>query len=123
MNDSPTKRFLKQSGKSFYGLGYCKRERCYELEKFRIWRERIADLMDVMDEEPKGVQQLALSKDGRNLLSFATFWVASTVAILTIISIAFGTVQTIYSVKQYNLAIAQACSAPGAMDALPQYCA
>ncbi|KAK3385306.1 hypothetical protein B0H63DRAFT_510156 [Podospora didyma] len=123
LNDAPTKSFLKQSERSFYGLGYCKRERCYELDKFRIWRERMADLIDVMNEEPRGVQQLALSKDGKNLLSFATFWVASTVAVLTIISIAFGTVQTVYSVKQYNLAIALACAGPEARAALPEYCA
>src|SRR5207244_8887795 len=26
LNDSPTKDFLKQNGKPFYGLGYCKRD-------------------------------------------------------------------------------------------------
>lgn len=122
LNDAPTKAFLRQQRVHFYGLGKCRRERCYELAKYEVWRERLANLIDVMSEEPRGMQQLALSKDGKNLLNFATFWVASTVAILTIISIAFGTVQTIYSIKQYNLAVAQACSAPDAATVLPKYC-
>ncbi|KAK4466255.1 hypothetical protein QBC42DRAFT_293602 [Cladorrhinum samala] len=122
LNDAPTKAFLRQQRIHFYGLGNCGRERCYELAKYEVWRERLANLVDVMSEEPRGTQQLALSKDGKHLLNFATFWVASAVALLTIISIALGTVQTIYSFKQYSLAVARACSAPDAATSLPRYC-
>lgn len=42
--------------------------------------------------------------DRRNKMNFATFWIAVLVLVLTIVSIACGTVSTLYSVKQYNLA-------------------
>jgi hypothetical protein len=122
LNDTRTKEFLQQNGKPFYGLGYCKRDRVYDVGRFYFWRDSIAELMEIMNEGPRGLQQLALSKDGKNAMTFATFWVATLVAILTIISIAFGTVQTVYSIKQYRLAVAQACAAPGAKEALAGYC-
>ncbi len=122
LNDAGTRDFLRQNGKPFYGLGYCNREQCYDLEKYSYWRGRVAELMEIMNEEPSGLQQLLLSKDGRNLLQFATFWVAVAVAILTIVSIVSGTVQTVYALKQYNLAVAQACATPGSAELLPRYC-
>ncbi|KAI1421670.1 hypothetical protein F5Y12DRAFT_688576 [Xylaria sp. FL1777] len=124
LNDRLTTKFLAQSGKDFHGLGYCSRPRdlCLDLGKFSIWRDRIAELVEVMNEEPKGLKQLALERDGRNFLPFITFWVAIAVALLSILNLPFAIVSMNYTIKQYNIALAQACSEPNAGNTLPQYC-
>ncbi|KAH8742785.1 hypothetical protein F5882DRAFT_423926, partial [Hyaloscypha sp. PMI_1271] len=58
----------------------------------------------------------------RNVAGWATFWIGILVLILTLVSIAFGTVSTVYAIKQYELALAQACSTEGAAQLLPNYC-
>ena len=112
LNDHLTKRFLAQNGKSFQGLGYCSRPRdkCLDIGSFNIWRDRIAELVEVMNEEPKGFKQLALEKDGRNFLPFFTFWVAIAVAFLAVLNLPFAIVSMNYTIKQYELALAQAVS-------------
>lgn len=124
LKDRLTTAFLAQNGKDFQGLGYCSRprDRCLDLGNFNIWRNRIAELVEIMNEEPKGLQQLALEKDGRNFLPFITFWVAIAVALLSLLNIPFAIVSMLYTIKQYDLALAQACSEPDARAALPQYC-
>jgi hypothetical protein len=117
--DAPTKGFLMQHGKTFDRLGYCKRPRNLSLGRYQYWQTHLRDLIDVFNEHPRGIQQLKLQRDGGNLMQFATFWMAAAVGILTIISIAFGIVQTIFSIKQYELARAQACTSPGAATAMP----
>lgn len=121
-DDRRTNSLLEEDGKPFNSLGDLGRDWCYNLEDFHYWRDRLADLMHIMSEEPMGLRQLALSDDGRNFLQFMTFWVAVAVAILTIISIASGTASTVYAAKQYHLAVAQACSIPDARNALSAYC-
>ncbi|KAF2969618.1 hypothetical protein GQX73_g4029 [Xylaria multiplex] len=112
LNDRLTTRFLAQNGKEFQGLGYCSRPResCLDLGKFDIWRDRIAELVEVMNEEPKGLKQLALEKDGRNFLPFITFWVATAVALLSLLNLPFAIISMHYTIKQYDLALAQAVS-------------
>ncbi|KAI0540844.1 hypothetical protein GGR58DRAFT_89922 [Xylaria digitata] len=124
LNDRLTTGFLAQNGKEFQGLGYCSRPResCLDLGKFDIWRDRVAELVEVMNEEPKGLKQLALEKDGRNFLPFITFWVAIAVALLSLLNLPFAVISTHYTIKQYDLALAQACSEPDAREALPYYC-
>ncbi|KAI8628745.1 hypothetical protein F5Y19DRAFT_112372 [Xylariaceae sp. FL1651] len=124
LNDRLTKTFLAQHGKDFQGLGYCSRPRdlCLDLAKFSIWRDRIAELVGIMNEEPKGLKQLALERDGRNLLPFVTFWVAIAVAVLSLLNLPFAILSMKYTIKQYELALAQTCSDPSAKDTLPQYC-
>ncbi|KAI0486780.1 hypothetical protein F4859DRAFT_466893 [Xylaria cf. heliscus] len=124
LNDRPTTTFLAQNGKDFQGLGYCSRPRdlCLDLGRFNVWRDRIAELVEIMNEEPKGLKQLALEKDGRNFLPFVTFWVAIAVALLSLLSIPFTIVSMFYTIKQFDLALAQACADPDTRDALPQYC-
>ncbi len=122
-NDAQTEAFLKRHEKPFYSLGYCGRTRVLDLSHYRYWRARVADLVDVMQEEPARVfDSSGWQKDGRNLLAVLTFWIAIGVALLTVISIAFGVVQTLYSIKQYNLALAQACSVEDAQRLLPGFC-
>ncbi|KAI0526412.1 hypothetical protein F5B22DRAFT_632898 [Xylaria bambusicola] len=124
LNDRLTTKFLAQNGKEFQGLGYCSRSRdiCLDIGNFKVWRERIAELVEVMNEEPKGLKQLVLEKDGRNLLPFVTFWVAVVVAFLSLLNLPFAMVSMNYSIKQYDLALAQACSEPNAQNTLPKYC-
>ncbi|KAH8895943.1 hypothetical protein GQ53DRAFT_819901 [Thozetella sp. PMI_491] len=129
IDDKDTKLLLEERGKSFNVLGNCKRKPKTKLADFDTWKYQIAELMDVMEEEPRGLRQLQLSKDGRNLLPFATFWIATGVAVLTVISIVVGVLSTVYAMKQYDLAllqydlsVAQACATPGAADLFPRFC-
>ncbi|KAJ2979998.1 hypothetical protein NUW58_g7060 [Xylaria curta] len=112
LNDRLTTTFLAQNGKDFQGLGYCSRPRdlCLDLGRFNIWRDRIAELVEIMNEEPKGFKQLALEKNGRNFLPFVTFWVAIAVALLSLLNLPFAIISMQYTVKQYDLALAQAVS-------------
>ncbi|KAK8103489.1 uncharacterized protein PG998_010522 [Apiospora kogelbergensis] len=124
LGDEMTNKLLQRHSKVLSGIGYCgsPRHKCLDLAKFSIWRDSMADLVEIMNEEPSGVRQLALESDGRNMLPFLTFWVAIVVATLGVLSIPFAIVSMKYTVKQYDLALAQACSAPGAQDSLPHYC-
>ncbi|KAK5636479.1 hypothetical protein RRF57_012191 [Xylaria bambusicola] len=131
-----TKRFLRSEHRIFNRLGYCGRERRMRLSDYRHWRERITVLKEVLEDPPKGHHQLVLDKERRNFLNWATFWIAFVVALLTIISIAFGIVGVVYSVKSYRialeslhvgvqqteLAIAMACTDTEMAARLPQYC-
>ncbi|KAJ9151751.1 hypothetical protein NKR23_g2943 [Pleurostoma richardsiae] len=127
--DDPTKRFLAKHKKPFYGLGFCNRPRKLELVEYRYWRNRIADLVDILKGPPVGLQQLRLERDGRNLLQFATFWIATAVGILTIVSIGIGVVSIVYSAKQYDLAVkqyelsvVQTCLDPSVRTQIPHIC-
>jgi hypothetical protein len=120
--DGPTSEFLSRQGKPFDSLGYCNRPRLLEMDKYVYWRDKIEDLIDLFNEPPRGLRQLKLDRTGRNLMQFSMFWIAAIVAVLTVFSIVFGSVQTVYAIKQYKLAIAQACSVPGAASQLPQFC-
>lgn len=124
LGDPLTKLFLQQNGKSFYGLGYCGRPRdsCLDLGHFQHWKHRIADLVEIMNQEPRGLKQLALERNGKNLLPFLTFWVAIGVALLAFLSIPFGIVSMYYSKMQYELARDQACLDPEARQSLSRYC-
>lgn len=90
--------------------------------RFNFWRGGIAELAEIMNEEPRGLKRLALEKDGRNLLPFVTFWMATSVALLTILNLPFAIVSMVYTIRQCGLALAEACARPGAKDSLPQYC-
>ncbi|GAW11893.1 hypothetical protein ANO14919_012460 [Xylariales sp. No.14919] len=139
-----TKKFLKRENKTFNRLGYCGRERRVRLSDYHHWRERIGALKEALDGPPKGYHQLVLDKEHRNFLNWATFWIAFVVALLTIISIAFGVVGIVFAVISYSIsvksyqiavdslaigiqqveiAIAMACVDAETAARLPQYCA
>ncbi|KAM7211921.1 hypothetical protein V8F06_012697 [Rhypophila decipiens] len=118
-----TKRFLAKHKKPFYGLGLCNRPRKLKLSDYSYWRGRVADLVYIASGPPLGVRQLKLSKQGDNLLQFATFWIATTVGVLTVVSIAIGVVGTVYgarqydlALKQYDLSVMQLCADPAARE-------
>ncbi|KUI58607.1 hypothetical protein VP1G_05900 [Cytospora mali] len=124
-----TKSFLRRHGKSFHGLGKCGRATQYDLQKYHYWRKEIGDLAEVLSQRPRGKAQFILNRDGTNTLDFWTFWTAIAFGILTIIGVATGVYSAVYAKKaldvetlQYQLALAQACSAPNATDLLPGFC-
>jgi hypothetical protein len=118
--DSRTENFLSQSKKTFYGLGNCGRPRKLDLREYNYWRDRLVELIRVSDEPPRNWWQLFT--DRRNKLQWATFWIAVLVLMLTLIGLAGSTVSAVYSIKQYNLALAQACLASEAAALLPGFC-
>jgi hypothetical protein len=128
-DDAGTKSLLQKEGVSFYSLGLCGRDRVLDLNKYQHWRAPLERLVELQSQPPSGLSQLRWNKDGRNALQFATFWIATTVAVLTIFSFAFGILSTMYAKKgydvamlQYELALAQACAAEGSALQLPSFC-
>ena len=128
-DDPGTKSFLRKEGKTFYSLGFCGRDRVLDLKEYHYWQEPISELVNMLKEPPRGLYQFSLDKDRKNMLQFATFWIATIVAILTILSFMFGVLSTIYTKKsyditvlQYKLALAQACSVVDATVQLPEFC-
>ncbi|KAK1828418.1 hypothetical protein QBC39DRAFT_151836 [Podospora conica] len=126
---APTESLLRKHRIPFYGLGYCGRPRRLELSKYPLWGARLEELSRVLDEPPVGLRQLGLGRGQRNLLQFATFWIAVTVAILTIVTFAVGVYSSVYAKKQYDLAVlqyklslAQVCLAPEAQVQLADFC-
>lgn len=119
--DQETKAFLTRQGRPFYGLGLCGRKLQYSLSQYPHWHARLADLVELFNEPPQRWRQILM--DRRDKVQWATFWIAALVLVLTIISIIFGVVSSVYAVKQYNLALAQACSGQDAQVQLPHFCA
>lgn len=117
----PTRKLLRREKKMpLYRLGFCDRARMLALADYDVWRARVANLVEVFNEPPRDLRQ-PLS-DRRNVMEWATFWIGMLVLILTLVSIAFGTVSTVYAIKQYELALAQACVAEGAAELLSRFC-
>ena len=106
--ENSTRRLLYKEGKrSFYSLGNCKRDRACDIQQFSYWRNEILDVLDVFNGPAHNLRQLLA--DQRNLSDLLAIWIAIFVALLTLISIGFGTIQTVFSIKQYNLAKKQTC--------------
>lgn len=104
--DQATKRLLAQERQlAFYGLGNCGRDRQEDLKGFRCWREQLAELDEVFNEPPQTWRQLVV--DRRKLVDWAAFWITAMVLLLTLVSIPCSIIQTVYTVKSYNLALAQ----------------
>ena len=115
-----TRAILGREGQPFYGLGNCGREMQYDMDKYQYWGKRLKDICNLFDEPPRHWRQLL--SDRRNMMDWATFWIGLLVLVLTIVSIVFGTVSTVYAIKQYELALAQACLMQDADRLLPQFC-
>jgi hypothetical protein len=118
--DDNTRQFLLREKKQFYGLGNCGRDRQLDLTKYILWRGRLCDVIEAFNEPPHQWRQLL--SDRRNMVDWVTLWVALLVLLLTLVSIAFGTLSTVFAIKQYNLAVAQACITDNAQRLLPNYC-
>lgn len=124
-----TKSFLRRHNKTFYGLGKCRREPQHELSQYGYWQQELAELADITSRAPRGRAQFILDKDGTNSMEFWTFWTAMAFGVLAIFGVATGVYSAVYArlaydvgVLQYQLALAQACSADNATDSLPGFC-
>ena len=107
--DRATKRLLSQEGQlAFYGLGSYGRHRKEALGEFRFWRGQLLDLNEVYNESPQTWRQLVV--DQRNKVEWAAFWITVMVGLLTLVSIPCNIIQTLFSIRQYNLALAQAAT-------------
>ncbi|OCK81912.1 hypothetical protein K432DRAFT_380863 [Lepidopterella palustris CBS 459.81] len=110
--DPKTEAFLEEEKVQFWTISPSESARATELDEFKYWRSNLAQLSSLFNGPPETFIQSLL--DTRNIPQFATLWVAIFgVFFLTII---FGVLSTVYSVKQYRvaiksyeLALAQAC--------------
>lgn len=127
-DDVATRRYLADEERPFYLLGSCNREDYRDLAHYRYWRRGLSQLLNVIEEEPSGFRQFMLDREHRNFRDVTTFWLA--VVVIIFHTLGFGIVSNVFAARahqvarmQYNLELAQACSAPGASTSLPQYCA
>ncbi|KAF2010598.1 hypothetical protein BU24DRAFT_61421 [Aaosphaeria arxii CBS 175.79] len=112
VGDEDTEAFLQDQNIQFWN-DYSARESGFRgLDDFKYWKHRLTQLLTLYHGPPETVIQTLL--DTRNVSQFATLWVA--IFGVFFLTILFGVLSTIYSVKQYNvavksyeLAIAQAC--------------
>ncbi|KAI0818374.1 hypothetical protein GGR55DRAFT_72876 [Xylaria sp. FL0064] len=126
-DDAPTQHYLEEEGRPFYLLGSCNREDYHDLAHYRYWHKGLSQLLGVIEEEPPGLKQFMLDREHRNFREVTTFWLA--VVIIVFLTLGFGIISTVFAAKtyqvalmQYNLELAQACSAPGASASLSRYC-
>lgn len=119
---APTRQLLQREKRMpLYRLGICKRTRVQALKEYPIWGRRLAELVELFDEPPRSWWQLFI--DRRNLKDWVAFWIGIILLlVLTLVGIITGAISSIYTVKQYNLTLAQACSEDGAFEKLSQYC-
>lgn len=121
--DAKTMKMLKSNGMNFHTLPSPEHSHPFDLSEFKYWRNDLARLLQFLCGPPESLTQTLL--DTRNIAQFATFWLA--IFGVFGLTIMFGVLATVYSVKQYNvtvlsynLALAVACNdAPG----LPVHCA
>ncbi|SCO84735.1 uncharacterized protein FRV6_08862 [Fusarium oxysporum] len=129
LGSGPTKSFLIREGKTFTELGTFCRDRRLRLDNYKIWRPKLEELSMVLDVEPVGTRQFILWRNGRNALQFVTFWIATIVAILTVVSFVTGVSSMVYAKKandiamlQYQFSLAETCSDPEVAAKLVDWC-
>ncbi|KAH7079719.1 hypothetical protein FB567DRAFT_127771 [Paraphoma chrysanthemicola] len=104
--EASARQLLKDEGQqSLFTLGCRRNKRILDLTHYQCFGEALDQVMDAFDKNPRTWKQLAL--DRRNKLEWAAFWVTAMVAMLTLVSIPCNIIQATYSVKAYNLAVAQ----------------
>lgn len=131
--DAPTRSLLDKDDmtESFYGLGYCGRDRSFEWSTYKYWRKEVQELNNLFGEPPRGISQFwRPGRDGRNLLSLAVFWLSGVmVLVLTIVGSVCAILsyqeskeQTRLSGLQWNLSVAQVCRDPQTSPYFPELC-
>jgi len=125
--NSPTKTWLEDQNRPFHTLGSCGRSEKRDISNYAYWQTNLWQLAAELNKPRRGLRQLTVDADQRNLVDVVTFWTAAVVAVG--LALGFGIASTYFSAKsywvgqaQYDLALAQACSAEGANLSLPQYC-
>ena len=130
--DAPTRSLLEKYGmiESFYGLGYCGKDRSFEWSTYRYWRGEVQELNELLS-EPRGLRQFwRPDSDRRNLLNLALCWLSGVmVLVLTIIGSVCGIISMQYSKEQTRLAalqgefsVAMACTDPESRSNFPEFC-
>ncbi|KAL1857441.1 hypothetical protein Daus18300_010414 [Diaporthe australafricana] len=127
--NDPTKKILEKHDMAFYGLGYCGRPRKLLLNDYHYWRGRIANIQQIFQTPPIGIQQLLLDDEGKNFMSTFTFWVAVAAGVVALFGMGLAVASLIYSIKQYDLglrqyelSIVQACGDSYLRERLPRLC-
>ncbi|KAG6354576.1 hypothetical protein INS49_004594 [Diaporthe citri] len=121
--NEPTKKILEKHDIAFYGLGLCGRPRKLLLNDYHYWRGRIADIHQIFQGPPIGIQQLLLDDEGKNFMSTFTFWVAFAAGVVALLGMGLAIASLVYSIKQYELglkqyevSIVQACGDSNAIE-------
>ncbi|KAK1757319.1 hypothetical protein QBC47DRAFT_399659 [Echria macrotheca] len=131
--DRETESLLDKHGmiESFYSLGTCGKPPSPNWSDYRYWHNQLHELSEVLNEPPRGIQQLwRTSRKNPNLLNLVLFWISGVmVAILTIVSSVCGVLSVQYAIQsrdiglwQFELALAQVCADADLADKLPKYC-
>lgn len=104
--DDATNQLLHKEGQqSIYTLGCRKGRPELDAARYQYFGDQLEYIFDAFDRTPRTWKQLAL--DRRNKLEWSAFWVTVMVAVLTLVSIPCNIIQATYSVKAYNVALAQ----------------
>ncbi|KAH7070516.1 hypothetical protein BKA63DRAFT_420630 [Paraphoma chrysanthemicola] len=110
--DQRTEAFLEEEEIELWTMSPSESPRAADLDDFKYWKSNLAQLSGLFYGPPETVVQTLL--DTRNTSQFATLWVA--IFGVFFLTIMFGVLSTVYSVKQYRvaikayeLALAQAC--------------
>ncbi|CAN9271764.1 unnamed protein product [Alternaria sp. RS040] len=121
--DEPTETFLNDEKVQMWIENSIDIPQAIEVDDFEFWRSRLSQLLSLFYGPPETVRQTLL--DRRNTAQFATIWVA--IFGVFFLTILFGVLSTVYSAKQYSVAvdsykfaIAQACQQTS--QPLPGYC-
>lgn len=99
--DPGTVALLRGHGQYFQDVGPYEGPPTLNLVEFEYWRDRIAELYDVVFSSPP-VSWAQLWKDRRNPQQFWTFWIALVILALTLVSTAATVVQTWASVTSLH---------------------
>lgn len=99
--DPKTEAFLKDEKVQFWAVAPRELPRATETDDFHHWRNNMVALASLFNGPPETIVQTLL--DTRNLPQFATLWVA--IFGVFLLTILFGILTTVYSVKQYRIAI------------------
>lgn len=99
--DADTEQFLKQQGLPIFSLKLSQRPDNRDLNDFNYWKSNLSQLLNILHGPPETALQTLL--DTRNLNQWVTLWIA--IFGVFIITILFGILATVYTIKQYRLAL------------------
>jgi hypothetical protein len=99
--DPRSEQLLEEEGVQLHIISPKHAKAATDVNDFRYWRKNIAQLLKLLNGPPETVAQQLL--DTRNLSQFATLWVA--IFGVFFLTILFGILATVYSVKQYYVAV------------------
>ena len=97
--DTKTRAFLEQKRQPFHRTTPSFAPRTLDFGDFEYWRSRLVTLYDAFNAPPSGFHQLW--HDRRNPMQWWTFWLAALIAVLTLV---FGVLQTYTAFEQTKLA-------------------